>query len=260
MLYRKWLSCEQALAMKAPVREAEFALDDASALSLYDCLTPLIKEHRRFKLDIGKIRKIYSRADYHSKQKVEQLKADERAQNYPRVIKENGQLRARVTQLENELSIVEWYLDVLEQGIDTKEIIVEYTKLKKKHKRLQDTSAFKIKKLEQTLQRTREEFKKALEYVKKQQYEVVYPLMANIKDLERKKEEVSVENSQLKRSLRVFHSIIRLPQLCSLFHKAERKRLTEKQRASKDEEAKLALRQLKVDETNAGTFIDDLCS
>ena len=43
---------ELAYVQKTPVMEAEFALDERSALSLYDCLTPTLKEHRRFKINI----------------------------------------------------------------------------------------------------------------------------------------------------------------------------------------------------------------
>lgn len=49
-LREKWSICERALALKAPVREADFALDDESALSLYDCLVPMLKQHRKFKV------------------------------------------------------------------------------------------------------------------------------------------------------------------------------------------------------------------
>ena len=41
---------EQALAIKTPVMEAEFAMDDRSAISLYDCLVPKLREHRRFRI------------------------------------------------------------------------------------------------------------------------------------------------------------------------------------------------------------------
>ena len=41
---------EQLLAMKGPVMEAEYAIDERTALELYDCLRPRIKEHRRFKI------------------------------------------------------------------------------------------------------------------------------------------------------------------------------------------------------------------
>ena len=39
---------EQALVLKTPVMEAEFAMDDRSPLNLYDCLIPKIREQRRF--------------------------------------------------------------------------------------------------------------------------------------------------------------------------------------------------------------------
>ena len=41
---------EGILALKTPVLEAENAIDDRTPLSLYDCLIPKLKEHRRFKL------------------------------------------------------------------------------------------------------------------------------------------------------------------------------------------------------------------
>ena len=41
---------EIALAQKTPVMEAEHAIDDANALSAFECLIPKLKENRRFKL------------------------------------------------------------------------------------------------------------------------------------------------------------------------------------------------------------------
>ena len=41
---------EQKLAIKTPVFEAEHAIDERSALCMYDCLVPKLKEHRRFKV------------------------------------------------------------------------------------------------------------------------------------------------------------------------------------------------------------------
>ena len=52
-IYEKWLTCEQALALKAPVREAEYALDERTHLQLYDCLIPLLKEHRKYSVKLG---------------------------------------------------------------------------------------------------------------------------------------------------------------------------------------------------------------
>lgn len=41
---------ETRLALKSPTLEAEYAIDEASSLSLYDCLVPKLKEHRRFRI------------------------------------------------------------------------------------------------------------------------------------------------------------------------------------------------------------------
>ena len=42
--------------------------------------------------------------------------------------------------MENELFIVKWYMDVMEEGVDTKEIVEKYSVLKKDHKVLQKDS------------------------------------------------------------------------------------------------------------------------
>ena len=39
---------------------------------------------------------------------------------YPELVSENLQLRNRVTVQNNELSVVKWYLEILEGGVDTK--------------------------------------------------------------------------------------------------------------------------------------------
>lgn len=63
-------SLEQRLAIKSPILEAEYAIDDATALSLYDCLVPKIKEHRRFRINRDSI---FSIADMKAVQRVREL-------------------------------------------------------------------------------------------------------------------------------------------------------------------------------------------
>lgn len=41
---------ETLVAMKTPVMEAEHVLDERNKFSFYNCLIPMLKEHRRFKL------------------------------------------------------------------------------------------------------------------------------------------------------------------------------------------------------------------
>ena len=61
---------EEILALKTPVMEAEHAIDDRTPLSLYDCLIPKLKEHRRFK--IVKDSK-FSIADFNAQLKAREL-------------------------------------------------------------------------------------------------------------------------------------------------------------------------------------------
>ena len=42
---------EQALSLRTPVMEAEHALDDRTAIDLYNCLIPKLKEHRKFRFN-----------------------------------------------------------------------------------------------------------------------------------------------------------------------------------------------------------------
>ena len=49
--------------------------------------------------------------------------------NLPRLKKENETLRQKVGQLENEITIVNWYMQVMESGIDTKTVIHEFCEL-----------------------------------------------------------------------------------------------------------------------------------
>lgn len=134
-IHSKWLSAERALAMKAPVREAEYALDEDCALRLYDCLIPLIRENRRF---LTRKDKLFSTCDYQAQQKVLQLRLDLSRDKMPGLRDENCQLKLKVAQLEEELSVVKWYMETMEDGIDTKEIVREYAKLKKEFKRMKE--------------------------------------------------------------------------------------------------------------------------
>ena len=61
-LWTRWNHSERALALKSPVMEAEYAFDQRTALSLYDCLIPTLREQRRlwvqrdYKLTIADMR------------------------------------------------------------------------------------------------------------------------------------------------------------------------------------------------------------
>ena len=66
-----WRITEIALAQKTPVMEAEFAMDEKSPLSLFDCLKPMIKHNRRMRIDVNAT---LSAEDYRELAKARQLK------------------------------------------------------------------------------------------------------------------------------------------------------------------------------------------
>ena len=66
----------------------------------------------------------------------------------PKLSKENLVLKQKNTAMKNEISIVNWYLDVMEEGIDSKQVMQEYAMLKKTHKAMETKMTKKITKLE----------------------------------------------------------------------------------------------------------------
>ena len=62
----------------------------------------------------------------------------------PQLLEENGSMKAKIIQLENELSIVQWYLEIMEGGSDTKQIVLEFAKLKREYKVLEQETSRKI--------------------------------------------------------------------------------------------------------------------
>ena len=130
-ILKNWIVCEEALAQKSPTMEAEYALDERTPLTFYDCLVPLLKEQRRFKIMPDTTMTIQ---DFKSQLKTLQLQRELEQQRIPRLIEENGKLSAQVKQLLAELEIVHWYKDALDDGIDSREILQEYSELKKRYK------------------------------------------------------------------------------------------------------------------------------
>ena len=155
MILDSWILVELSLAQKSPTMEAEFALDEKTALSLYDCLVPVLKEQRRFKIMPDTSLSI---SDFRTQLKVSQLQRELEQKSLPRMKKENERLKEHLEQLKNEVSIINWYLDIYEDGGDTKEVIEQYAILKNEHKRLKIYSTRKIKKLENNLAKYKEEY------------------------------------------------------------------------------------------------------
>ena len=111
---------EQMVALKSPCMQAEHVIDDASALSLYDCLIPKIREHRRLKVFRDSP---YSVEDFRAQLKVRQLEAEIQQSQLPEKVKECELLKEKIAQMQSEGDLVQWYINVMESGVNTKTVI-----------------------------------------------------------------------------------------------------------------------------------------
>ena len=56
------------------------------------------------------------------------------------MIEENKLLKDKIFYYENELQVVKWYMRVMEDGVDTKEVVREFYELKEQHKILKENT------------------------------------------------------------------------------------------------------------------------
>ena len=62
----------------------------------------------------------------------------------PRLLEENTMLNAKVKQQDKELEVVKWYFEILEEGVDTKQLVKEYQTIKNDHRQLEKSSSKQI--------------------------------------------------------------------------------------------------------------------
>ena len=102
-------------------------------MGLYNPLIAGAKEHRR--IIIPKASQI-SIEDVNAKSEALRYQHGIDSMNVKKVRKENEKLRFEHRMKEYKLEILNWYLEVMEEGIDTKEVTHKYLELKKKHNQL----------------------------------------------------------------------------------------------------------------------------
>ena len=131
--HNKMKIAELALNENMPVYEMEYMLEsDPNRLKLYDCFIPRLKQHLISK-------PAYKRKHYEEQEK---LREEQRSMNNQlrkenkKLKEENTDLKHQVTQLTEDFDIVNWYIEVLEAGKDTKKMMECYKKSKNKIKEL----------------------------------------------------------------------------------------------------------------------------
>ena len=118
-----------------------------------------------------------------------------------------------------EFDVVEWYTKVLEDGVDTKNLCIEMSKTKEKNRLLEE----RIEKMtvEHKVESTelRKKLKETKFYLKKQNVEVVKPLMQEISLVQEIKQRYKKQYEKNFEDLKILNAILRLPRMSDQFQK-----------------------------------------
>ena len=139
---------EQISSRQNPVLEGYYAMNDNTnlknknrALGLYDSLVPKLQAGSfRYEKYLTSI----NQKDILKEMQIEKLvnldiAADDKQYN-PAILKhKNRVLKFQLKTLQQNLEVVKWYIDSLEEGISGAEIMEKYSTLKKEHEKLEKT-------------------------------------------------------------------------------------------------------------------------
>ena len=200
IIHEKWKAAEFASIYINPLSEYNYGVDKNTPLKKFNYITPSIGEHLKIL------------ADQKQKEYNEKLK------------KENTALRAANEQLQEQLDTLVFWEDIMEQGVDARDLIVEFGNLQNEHRKLLNTSGQTIKQLERDLAIKTRQYDETFAKLKAQQETVVRPLVSQVTRRQERIDEQVECNLKLQESLNKLYQIIRSPQLVNLFHKAERER------------------------------------
>ena len=189
--------------------------------------------------------------DYRAQAEARRLEIDILNHQTPALKKENHELKLKLQTAQENSKTVDWYLRVMEEGIDTKEIVQKYFSLKDEFKDLKFTTDKKINKLTAQLEKVKDELQKTVNKLEQQQKEVVIPMIDEAVKQQKKLTTLSDELVMIKKNFKIVYSLIRSPFLTGILHKAERNKLSEKQREQADKDSQLVLRQYQISEENA---------
>ena len=87
------------------------------------------------------------------------------ASEKPRLETENWRLKAKVKSQDDELQVIEWYLNVLEKG-DTREIVELYNKEEEAHNKLKVKYLRETTRLDRDLKKTKNKLKSVSDKLK----------------------------------------------------------------------------------------------
>ena len=244
-----------AYASKAPVMEAAFGLAEKSKLRMYDCLVPVIAEHS---YQMGQTCKQCLEKAYDAGYGLYTAKSD--TQKISRLFEKNKKLKAQHAeivkenaQLRHEAETIDYYIQVYEGGRDTKELVALYTESEKKRVSLGRLYKSMKKRLEKECARLIQKNNTTMETLKKQQVEVVYPLVSECSKREKEiveYKEMIISNSKI---VKMLSALLKFPKLCESYRRITKLRLTEEELNDAKSNATHVLRQFKLDQDPINT-------
>ena len=127
-------------------------------------------------------------------------------------------------QLEEELTIVKWYHEVMEGSIDKKLMIQYYNTAKQRVEKLKKAHSLDMEKMQKENNKIKSKLAESNKQLKKLFNECLKPLISEVKlkdeIIERYKTKMERHDADLKMLL----SIVRIPRLCTEFQRASRRK------------------------------------
>ena len=168
-------AAEMLLALQSPVLEAEYHINHDEVLYPYDSYLPQLKEHLRTKTVSLNSKHVQKLAEA-EKQKEDEIKAE-----YLSLKSENLLLKEKIQQQEKEFEIVHWYQKVMEEGIDTKQMLNYYINSKKTIEALERKHKSEMEEKNIELFKMTQKFEDIYDKYNDLKVEILSPLLQEVK-------------------------------------------------------------------------------
>ena len=188
-------------------------------LGLYDCFLPRLKDYLRSKTEYA-LRHLQRRSEL--RQDANAWSRTERTA----LREEIAELKAKCTQLEEETVVVKWYIEIMEGGVDTKQMMKYYYSAKDRIDKLAVAHARALAAADDEQTRLRKKLSTTEKQLKKLFNNCLKPLMAEVKLKDEIIDRWNKAKAGANDDLKMLNAIIRIPRLCDEFQKACRKKQT----------------------------------
>ena len=171
---------ERAYAMKSPVMEAEYAHDERSALGLYDCLIPTLREHRQLMIRPELYASKYMITDLKAKKSIMEIEEKNAVKRLQSVEEENSMLREKVFHLKRDIKGPLMWLNKIASAtwnVDAHNILGKYETIRDEFDDYKLKSQKEIDDLWDKLSKCRKNLTESYEKLRKLSDEVTKPLI-----------------------------------------------------------------------------------